>query len=151
MNEEEPEPAKPVRHKVVAYISRLPDELLVFEHTAEFPTAGVQVPAGGVAAGEAPATAVVREVREETGLTLDNPIYLETRNRLVISQSVILHYFWLRAPDDTPERWEHRVRGEGVDAGMLFLARFAPMARHGLITGHGLELGLERLNEILCS
>nr|WP_308370402.1 NUDIX domain-containing protein [Streptomyces sp. McG3] len=42
--------------------------LLVFDH-AGLPEAGTQVPAGGVAPGEDPERAVLREVAEETGLT----------------------------------------------------------------------------------
>ena len=56
-----------VVQKVTAFIVRERDdvkELLVFKH----PTAGVQIPAGTVEAGEDVETAVKREVYEETGL-----------------------------------------------------------------------------------
>ena len=56
-----------VVQKVTAFIVRERKgmkELLVFKH----PTAGVQIPAGTVEAGEAIETAVKREVYEETGL-----------------------------------------------------------------------------------
>ena len=56
-----------VVQKVTAFILREKDgvkELLVFKH----PTAGVQIPAGTVEAGEDIETAVKREVYEETGL-----------------------------------------------------------------------------------
>ena len=56
-----------VVQKVTAFIVRERDgikELLVFKH----PTAGVQIPAGTVEAGENLETAVKREVYEETGL-----------------------------------------------------------------------------------
>ena len=56
-----------VVQKVTAFIVREKDgvkELLVFKH----PTAGIQIPAGTVEAGEALETAVKREVYEETGL-----------------------------------------------------------------------------------
>jgi 8-oxo-dGTP diphosphatase len=52
--------------KVVAYITQ-GDQLLVFRHT-EFPEAGIQVPAGTIEPGESREDAVLREVREETGL-----------------------------------------------------------------------------------
>jgi 8-oxo-dGTP pyrophosphatase MutT (NUDIX family) len=54
--------------KVTALVTRSvkPNlELLVFRH----PYAGFQIPAGTVAPGESPATAALREIREETGLT----------------------------------------------------------------------------------
>jgi 8-oxo-dGTP pyrophosphatase MutT (NUDIX family) len=59
--------------KVVAFITREANEgqanegrqLLVFRH----PNAGIQLPAGTMELGETPEIAVLREVREETGLT----------------------------------------------------------------------------------
>src|SRR3712207_8484965 len=54
--------------KVTAFVTRgvgEAAELLVFRHGRS----GVQLPAGTVEEGEAPAAAVVREVAEETGLT----------------------------------------------------------------------------------
>jgi 8-oxo-dGTP pyrophosphatase MutT (NUDIX family) len=53
----------PVLDKVTGFVTR-GRELLVFRH----PTAGVQLPAGTVEAGETPEAAVLREVREEAGL-----------------------------------------------------------------------------------
>ena len=53
--------------KVTAFITRATSterELLVFLH----PTAGLQLPAGTVEAGETPEAAVIRETAEETGL-----------------------------------------------------------------------------------
>jgi ADP-ribose pyrophosphatase YjhB (NUDIX family) len=54
-------------HKIAAFVTRRegPErELLVFRH----PSAGIQLPAGTVEAGEAIEVAALREVREETGL-----------------------------------------------------------------------------------
>jgi 8-oxo-dGTP diphosphatase len=53
--------------KAFAYITNR-GRLLVFTH-ADFPEAGVQVPAGTIQRDEPPEVAVVREVREETGLS----------------------------------------------------------------------------------
>lgn len=33
-------------------------------------------------------------------------------------------FFLLRAPQDTPDAWLHRVRGDGADAGLTFACRF---------------------------
>ena len=56
-----------VVEKVTAFVTREHNgvkELLLFKH----PTAGIQIPAGTIEAGETPETAVMREVYEETGL-----------------------------------------------------------------------------------
>lgn len=58
----------PVLHKVSALITREngpTHDLLVFRH----PTAGIQVPAGTVEAGESLEDAVFREIQEEAGIT----------------------------------------------------------------------------------
>lgn len=57
-----------IMHKVAAFITRgqgQTQELLVIDH----PDAGIQLPAGTVEPAETPDTAVLREVREEAGLT----------------------------------------------------------------------------------
>ena len=59
-----------MRPRVAAYvIRRLGDgvELLVFDHEG-IPEAGTQVPAGGIRPTESLREAVLREVREESGL-----------------------------------------------------------------------------------
>jgi 8-oxo-dGTP pyrophosphatase MutT (NUDIX family) len=56
-----------ITDKVIAYVTRR-GHLLVFRHPA-YPEAGIQVPAGTVDPGESPQAAVLREAREETGLS----------------------------------------------------------------------------------
>jgi 8-oxo-dGTP diphosphatase len=55
------------KQKVLAYITQ-GNKLLVFKH-ADFPEAGIQVPAGTVEPGERLEDAVIREACEETGLS----------------------------------------------------------------------------------
>ncbi len=56
-----------IRHRAYAYITN-GNRLLLFTHP-ESPEAGIQVPAGTIEPGESPEDAVMREAREETGLT----------------------------------------------------------------------------------
>ena len=63
----ETETALFVKGKVLAYVTR-GDDLLVFRHR-DYPEAGLQVPAGTIEEGEDPEQAVLRELREESGLT----------------------------------------------------------------------------------
>lgn len=63
--------AAAVKRKVLAYLLRQQGdrtELLVFDHV-DAPEAGTQVPAGTAEAEEPLAEAVLREAREESGLT----------------------------------------------------------------------------------
>ncbi len=59
-----------VRQRLAAYaLVRRPDALLLTRHSARGPRPGTwSLPGGGVAHGETPRSAVVREVAEETGL-----------------------------------------------------------------------------------
>ena len=136
------------REKVLAYITRRPDELLVFEHTAEYPEAGIQVPAGGVDAAETPEQAVLREVYEETGLRLSHALDLGSQLWTTFAPSRIRHFYWLTAPQDTPDTWSHVVSDGQDDKGMTFLFRFAPLSDPQLIPGYGFESALPALQKL---
>lgn len=88
--------------------------LLVFDHP-DVPEAGVQVPAGGVEAGETPAEAAIRELREESGLHLDNPGFLisylwEAQLPGRFTRQVC-HAFAFAAPPGLPAAWTHHADG----------------------------------------
>lgn len=134
-----------VRERVLAYITRGADELLVFEHTSEYPGAGVQVPAGGLEAGETPEQAALRETWEETGLRLRDPVYLTSWHWRRGDAEQVWHYAWLPAPRETPDAWTHRVTDGENDAGLTFLCRFARLPHPDLIPGHGYEAALPEL------
>jgi len=114
-----------VKEKVLAYIFRNWDsksELLVFSQPA-FPEAGIQVPAGTIEKGEKRIDALLREVGEECGLSEFKAIdflgstsfraeaKLEIHNR---------HYYQLEFVGQSPDAFEHRVGGKGIDAQMIF-------------------------------
>ncbi|WP_207947729.1 GNAT family N-acetyltransferase [Occultella glacieicola] len=127
------------REKALIYLTRRPDEILVLEHTHEYPDAGVQVPAGGVDPGEEPAQAAVRELLEETGLRVSGPAeYLGSHIwHDEAAPSRVRHYYRLRAPLTTPDRWEHIVSAGTDDSGMVFRLVFRPLREAGLTPGFG--------------
>ncbi|MDK1360947.1 NUDIX domain-containing protein [Arthrobacter sp. zg-Y1219] len=96
--------------KAVCYVV-CQEHLLVFTHLdVPLEVAGVQVPAGTVRLGEAPAAAAVREVREETGLgatvvrNLGTAAYDYSPARFEIATR---HFFLLTtAARPLSERWQ---------------------------------------------
>jgi 8-oxo-dGTP pyrophosphatase MutT (NUDIX family) len=115
-----------LRKRVVVYVER-EGALLVFDHR-DHPEAGTQVPAGGVDPGERLEDAVLREVREETGVSLDGELtLLGTHEHLDgLGRPAVSHFFRADAPGGSPDAWEHTVSGEGDDATLVFLCRFDP-------------------------
>ena len=105
----EAETALFVKGKVLAYVTR-GDDLLVFRHR-DFPEAGLQVPAGTIEEGEDPELAVLRELREESGLTdvrmvglLGRYTYDAPRHAGEVHDRYVFH-LELRGPAD--ESWLH--------------------------------------------
>ena len=100
----------PVITKVFAYITHQ-NRLLVFRHT-DFPEAGIQVPAGTVMEHKDLPIAVLREAREETGLTdLTIKTYLgeQIRNMEDVGKQEIhhRHFYHLLCEGDPPGSWQH--------------------------------------------
>jgi 8-oxo-dGTP pyrophosphatase MutT (NUDIX family) len=93
--------------KVTAFITRETrngDQLLLLEH----PHAGVQIPAGTVNPSETPEQAVLREIFEETGLTISSkPEYLDCQQtKLADDEATILPPATVYArPDLTSFDW----------------------------------------------
>jgi 8-oxo-dGTP diphosphatase len=101
------------KRKVLAYITN-GNRLLVFRH-ADYPQAGIQVPAGTIEEGESPEAAVMREAYEESGLENlhllaflgESQRDLRPRGRDEIQQR---YFFHLTCDGDCPETWSHIER-----------------------------------------
>jgi 8-oxo-dGTP diphosphatase len=114
--------------KAYAYITHR-DRLLIFRHP-DSPEAGIQVPGGTVDAGEDPGAAVLREAREETGLTDLVVVGLlgeATRNMsdfpFDFAPGEMHHrfFFHLRCGSEPPEAWRHYERfATGVNEPITF-------------------------------
>ncbi|EFW90349.1 MutT/nudix family protein [Haladaptatus paucihalophilus DX253] len=115
--------------KAYAYITRSGAQfrqLLVFEHANE--DAGVQVPKGTIEDGEDPREAVVREVREESGLTeFDSirPLSTDVWNHHEKPKAYRRHFFHLVANVERDE-WRHTVTGSGEDNGVVYSYFWVP-------------------------
>ncbi|AIF65498.1 hypothetical protein GZ22_01690 [Terribacillus saccharophilus] len=125
--------------KVLAYIISIRNntyQLLVHEHK-DIPEAGLQVPGGTVDPEEDSATALQREIYEESGLR-DLPA-----SELVASapflhpdkqELQLRHFYLIQTKQQLPNTWDHHVFGNGADNGLVFrytwydLASIPPLA-----------------------
>ena len=92
---------------MVAYITRQQDgrrQLLVFTHR-HYPEAGVQVPAGTVEWSEPVEVALLREVREESGLS-GLRVVGKLDEQYLPEFDETWHVFHLSAPDGLPDSWD---------------------------------------------
>lgn len=140
--------------KAFAYITqgcRETTRLLVFRH-ADFPEAGVQVPAGTIAAGETAAIAALREAREETGLTnLGAPRFLgmQVFDARPLGKPEIheRHFFHLEAKTPVPEAWRHHEQDSSDTPGAIAFDLYwvtLEQAEQELVANHGQLLSLLR-------
>ena len=95
------------------------------------PAAGLQVPTGGVLAGEPLEEAVRREVAEETGLT-----DVTVRTSLGVSRrphpqtgAARVTAFYYATTGDPRDGWEHAVSGDGEDRALRFDCYFLPLSQ----------------------
>ena len=107
----------------------------MFEHR-EMPEAGTQVPAGRLDAGESLEAGLARELDEEVGIRARVVRELAHVTRRLGDGNVYeSHYFHLET-DEPRDAWEHVVHGDGDDAGLVFLCRFAPLEPPPRLAGH---------------
>jgi 8-oxo-dGTP pyrophosphatase MutT (NUDIX family) len=103
--------------KVFAYVIRTDQDrprLLVFKSHDE---PGFEVPKGRVEPGEDLETAILREVKEETGITQASII-----KRLGVTSwnQEEQHFFLLQCTQDMPQSFDHIVTGQGIDVGFRY-------------------------------
>ena len=136
------------RPRVLAYVTRERagrTELLVFAHR-DFPDAGIQVPAGRVDPGESLESGLLRELEEEAGLTRVRVLRELPGFEDHYSSRYENHAFRVVLEEPAPDEWEHVVAGEGDDAGLVFVYRWAPIEDEILLFGRRHPL-LRRLLE----
>lgn len=115
----------PVRYvpKVCAYVTRRAGrQLLVFREPG---VDGWQIPKGTLESDERPAAGLKRELREETGITeptsvrrLTTDIWERRPGRKYVRA------FYHVTVQNAPNRWRHRVTGDGEEAGTVFRLRW---------------------------
>jgi 8-oxo-dGTP diphosphatase len=129
-----------IRQRVVCYITRGRRELLVFEHDDPGLQVGTQVVAGGVDEGETLEAAAMREVFEEAGLELQNPILLGSKDVIwpgPKNPNQHWHFYWLEAPKEMCNAWDHTVTAGEDDMGMVYRQRFVKLEEVKLDWGLG--------------
>ncbi len=138
-----------VSKKVVAYVVHPDSRLLVFLHDEDenpVDESGLQVPAGTVEPGEPIEDAVIREVREESGLDVVIDRYLGAAHYDMRPYAEVLqerHFFQLSIADDQEivESWSHTEDSGGRGPSHLFNFYWLPLPRcHALIAGQGAML-----------
>ena len=135
------------KKKVICYLLRKNNndsEILVFDHR-DYPDAGTQVVGGTVEDGENLLATMVREIYEEAGIRIKledlkkigNTEYLR-KDRHEVNERT---YFLLENQSHLPDYWEHIVKSDGEDNGMVFCFYWISVKRaKSILTGNFAEL-----------
>ena|SRR5699024_3227116 len=112
---------KPIK-KVYGYVTRNRNgktQVLVFQHS--IPEAGIQIPKGTVKSYEDTYIALVREIKEETGLK-DFKVEKLIAQDWWESEDGTLHnrFFYEIKVSNVPDKWEHKPTGGGDEEGLRF-------------------------------
>ncbi|WP_017591536.1 NUDIX hydrolase [Nocardiopsis potens] len=138
--------------KALAYIVH-DGRILVFRHVDAAPEeVGLQVPGGTVRPAETPSDAVLREAREETGLSALELVGKVGEARYDLApyraEVQLRHVFHLRPAGPVPDRWESWEMHDGTAPPTRFECFWIPLADgHVLQSGQGALLG--RLHDAL--
>lgn len=108
--------------KAYGYITRVRDgktQVLVFRHPIA--EAGIQIPKGTVKPNENTYDAVIREVKEETGLENIKVERLIAEDNWVNDDGTIHNRFFYKVNvSNTPDSWYYKPTGGGDEEGLIF-------------------------------
>ena len=118
--------------KVLGYIVKKVDKeihILIFAHR-DFPSAGLQVPGGSIEEGEELKTGILREVKEESGLSefssiinLGKSIYIAESKQELHER----HFFQLNFKGEIKGDFFHKVTIGKEDKGLIFHYQWVPL------------------------
>jgi|SRR5690625_2310389 len=108
--------------KAYGYITRVKDgktQVLVFRHPIA--EAGIQIPKGTVKPNENTYNAVIREVKEETGLEVFEVESLIAEDYWENDDGAMHHRFFYKINvSNTPDNWDYEPTGGGDEEGLIF-------------------------------